>query len=43
MKPKEITNLEEIIIVCDYMDSDLHDVIRINADITLKHRQFFMY
>jgi serine/threonine protein kinase len=33
----------ELYIVTDYMDTDLHDVIRLNNKISRQHKQFFMY
>ena len=33
----------ELYIVTDYMDTDLHDVIRLNSKISRQHKQYFMY
>ncbi|CDW82787.1 UNKNOWN [Stylonychia lemnae] len=43
MIPSDIKGFNELYIVSDYMDSDLHDIIRINENITREHKQFFMY
>lgn len=36
-------NFGELYIVTDYMDTDLHDVIRLNSKISRQHKQYFMY
>lgn len=43
MLPKDPKDFNDICVVSDYMESDLHDVIRINDSISMKHKQFFMY
>lgn len=41
--PSDPVGFNEIYVVTDYMESDLHDIIRINETITREHKQFFMY
>lgn len=41
--PTDPQNFNELYIVTDYMDSDLHDVIRRNAHISRPHKVYFMY
>lgn len=43
MLPSDSKQFNEIYVVSDYLESDLHDVIRINPKISLQHKQFFMY
>jgi mitogen-activated protein kinase 1/3 len=43
MMPSDKHGFNEIYMVSDYMESDLHDIIRINDNITREHKQFFMY
>eukprot|EP00347_Sterkiella_histriomuscorum_P003151 403365398 len=43
LKPQDINNFNELYVVTDYMESDLHDIIRINNNIQREHKQFFMY
>ena len=33
----------ELYLVTEYMDSDLHEVIRINESVSREHQQYFMY
>ena len=41
--PSDPQNFNELYIVTDYMDTDLHDVIRLNSKISRQHKQFFLY
>jgi serine/threonine protein kinase len=41
--PKDPQTFNELYIVTDYMDTDLHDVIRLNPSISRHHKQLFMY
>lgn len=41
--PNDPSNFNELYIVTDYMDTDLHDVIRLNSKISRPHKQWFMY
>ena len=41
--PSDIQSFGELYIVTDYMDTDLHDVIRLNSKISRQHKQFFTY
>jgi len=43
MIPSDRHGFNEVYVVTDYMESDLHDIIRINEDITREHKQFFLY
>ena len=43
MIPKDHISFNELYLVTDYMESDLHDIIRINDSISKEHKQFFMY
>lgn len=43
MIPEDIKSFNELYVVTDYMESDLHDIIRINDTISREHKQFFMY
>ncbi len=43
IKPKDVEDFNELYVVTDFMDSDLHDVIRINKTLSKKHKKFFMY
>lgn len=43
MLPSDRQNFNELYVVTDYMESDLHDIIRINDHISREHRQFFTY
>ena len=36
-------SFNELYIVTDFMDTDLHDVIRLNPRMSRHHKQFFMY
>ncbi len=41
--PSDLTSFGELYVVTDYMDTDLHDVIRLNSKISRQHKQYFMY
>jgi len=41
--PSDPANFKELYVVTDYMDTDLHDVIRLNKTISEEHKQNFMY
>ena len=41
--PPSNTNFNDLYVTTDYMDSDLHEVIRINEKVSREHQQFFMY
>ena len=41
--PSDLTTFGELYVVTDYMDTDLHDVIRLNSKISRQHKQYFMY
>jgi serine/threonine protein kinase len=41
--PSDPKEFNELYVVTDYLESDLHDVIRVNDEITRVHKQFFMY
>ena len=43
MMPSKLDSFTDLYVVTDYMDADLHDVIRINNRMSKKHIQFFMY
>lgn len=43
MLPSDRLGFNELYLVTDYMESDLHDIIRINDHISREHKQFFMY
>ena len=43
MLPKDPYKYNELMMVTDYMESDLHDVIRMNKPLSKEHIQFFMY
>lgn len=43
MLPTDPVGFNEIYVVTDYMESDLHDIIRINENISREHKQFIMY
>ena len=43
MLPPKPTKFNDLYVVTDYMDSDLHDVIRCNPDISAAHIKFFAY
>lgn len=43
MPPVDPSSFNEMYIVTDYMDTDLHDVIRMNSNISRIHKQNFMY
>lgn len=41
--PPTPEKFNELYVVTDYMDSDLHEVIRINERVSREHQQFFLY
>jgi mitogen-activated protein kinase 1/3 len=41
--PANPDKFNEVYIVQDYMNTDLHDVIRMNKNISRQHKIFFMY
>ena len=41
--PSDLSSFGELYVVTDYMDTDLHDVIRLNSKISRQHKQYFMY
>jgi serine/threonine protein kinase len=41
--PSDRLGFNELYVISDYLESDLHDIIRINEKISLEHKQFFMY
>ena len=41
--PPSKREFKDIYIVFELMESDLHQVIKANDDLTLEHYQFFMY
>jgi len=43
MLPSDRSGFNELYVVSDYLESDLHDIIRINDKISLGHKQYFMY
>jgi mitogen-activated protein kinase 1/3 len=43
MLPHSVSNLESLHVVTEYLDADLHAIIRNNSNLSLPHRAFFMY
>ncbi len=41
--PSDRIGFNELYVVTDYMEQDLHDVIRLNKNITREYKQFFLY
>ena len=43
MLPPSKKEFKDIYVVCELMESDLHQVIKANDDLTREHHQFFLY
>lgn len=43
MLPPSIKDFKDIYVVFELLESDLHQVIKANADLTKEHYQFFLY